>query len=133
MMQLASGNACPPVASDDIPPVAANVAPAITTNVVAHGAATAVPLIAANVEAHAARNATTCVAADIAGAVEASETQMDKGKRPMIDMDEEIYGTEDEGDEQVNLSPDDIHFILNRMFETRKRYIIETIRGGKKN
>jgi hypothetical protein len=129
MMQPASGDACPPVASDEIPAVAANVAPAVTTTGVAHGAATAVPLTASNVEGHVARNATTGVAADIAGAVPGSETQMDKGKRPMIEMDEGMCGTEDEGDEQVNLSPDDIHFVLNRMFETRKRYIIKTNTG----
>jgi hypothetical protein len=123
MIQPAAGNACPSVAADEAPPVAANVAHPVTATVVPHGAATMVPLTAASVVDHVARNATAGVVAAGAGAGPASEVLMDKGKRPMVETDE--------GDEEVDLSPDDLHFVLNRMFETRKRYI-NTIRAAKK-
>jgi hypothetical protein len=131
LIQPAAGHACPPVAADEIPPAAANVSPPVTTSVAPLGAATLVPLTAANVVANVARNATAGVGADGSGAGPASEVRVDKGKRPVVETDEETYGTGDEGDEEVNLSPDDFHFVLNRMFETRKKYI-NTIWTAKK-
>jgi hypothetical protein len=123
LIQPAAGHACPPVAADEIPPAAANVAPPVTASVAPFGAATLVPLTAANVVANVARNAMAGVVTDGSGAGPASQVRVDKGKRPVVEMDDENYGTEDEGDEEVNLSPDDFHFVLNRMFETRNRYI----------
>jgi hypothetical protein len=60
------------------------------------------------------------VAEGRASAEGSTQVRMDKGKRPMVETDEENYGTDEEDDEEVNLGTDDLQFILNRMFETRK-------------
>jgi hypothetical protein len=102
-----------------IPRVTASVAPLVA----APAAASAVPGAAANEVIPAAIDEMEAVADGRAGAEQSRQVRVDKGKRPMVETDEENYGTDEEGDEQVNLGADDLQFILNMMFETRKLYM----------
>jgi hypothetical protein len=91
--------------------------------VLPYGATTVVPDAAASVVAHVATSGSAGVAVDGSCAGPSRNVRVDKGKRPMVETEEENYGTDEEGDEEVNFSPDDLHFVLNRMFQTRKRFV----------
>jgi hypothetical protein len=117
----ASASTC--IAANVIPRVAASVAPLVAAGVEAPAAATVVAGAAANEVISSAINVMEAVVAGQAGAEQSGEVRVDKGKRPMVETDEKNYRTDEEGDEEVNLGTDDLHFVLNRMFETRKLYM----------
>jgi hypothetical protein len=77
-------------------------------------------------------NAMPAVAGDGTRAEPSTHAPVDKGKWPLVDTEEENYISDEEGGEKVNLSPDDLNFILNRMFETRKIHAIANIWQNKK-
>jgi hypothetical protein len=77
-------------------------------------------------------NAMPAVAGDGTRAEPSTHARVHKGKRPLVDKEEENYVSDEEGDEEVNLSPDNPNFVLNRMFETHKIHAIANMAKKKK-